>query len=130
MGKNYSVAAVLHAPDGSVLARRETYPGLGLRPTRYLNPGDTFVDVYPLELGVDVSEPIVAQATVNLFDFDSETRAGFPALDASSTRSAACRSRPNGYKMAKAIPPSRQAEGTGPIMIWMAPTIKARKNAY
>jgi hypothetical protein len=83
MDKNYSVAAVLHAPDGSVLARRETYPGLGLRPTRYLNPGDTFIDVYPLELEVDLSEPIVAQATVNLFDVDSETRAGFPALDAS-----------------------------------------------
>jgi hypothetical protein len=81
--KNYSIAAVLHAPDGNVLARRETYPGLGLRPTRYLNSGDAFVDVYPLKLEVDVLEPIVAQATVNLFDFDSETRTGFPALDAS-----------------------------------------------
>ncbi len=82
MNKNYSVAAVLLAPDGSVLARRETYPGLGLRPTRYLNPGDTFVDTYPLEMITDVPEPIVARAVVNLFDFDSETRAGFPALNA------------------------------------------------
>jgi hypothetical protein len=82
MDKNYSIAAVLHAPDGSVLARRETYPGLGLRPTRYLNPNEAFVDAYPLKLEVDVSEPLVAQATVNLFDFNSETRTGFPALDA------------------------------------------------
>jgi len=81
MDKNYSIAAVLLAPDGAVLARRETYPGLGLRPTRYLTPGDTFVDTYPLKLDVDVSEPIIAQTTVNLFDFDSDTRAGFPALD-------------------------------------------------
>ena len=33
-----------HAEVPSVLARRETYPGLGLRPTHYLQPGDTFVD--------------------------------------------------------------------------------------
>ncbi|MBN1993918.1 MAG: hypothetical protein JW953_14555 [Anaerolineae bacterium] len=82
MDKNYSVAAVLLAPDGSVLARRETYPGLGLRPTRYLHPGDSFVDVYPLALNVDVPEPIVARAVVNVFDYNSDTRAGFPALDA------------------------------------------------
>jgi len=82
MDKNYSVAAVLLAPDGSVLARRETYPGLGLRPTRYLRPGEIFRDDYPLRLGNDVSEPIVARAVVSLFDVGSDTRAGFPALDA------------------------------------------------
>ncbi len=82
MDKNYSLAAVLLAPDGSVLARRETYPGLGLRPTRYLQRGDTFWDVYPLRLEQDVPEPLVARATVNLFDFDSASRAGFPALAA------------------------------------------------
>jgi hypothetical protein len=81
LGKNYSVAAVLLAPDGSVLARRETYPGLGLRPTRYLQSGDPFLDSYPLKLKSDVTEPIVARAVVNLFDYESATRAGFPALD-------------------------------------------------
>ena len=81
MNKNYSVAAVLLAPDGQVLGRRETYPGLGLRPTRYLTPGDSFVDVYPLKLTGDAAEPVVARAAVNLFDFESATRAGFPALD-------------------------------------------------
>jgi len=80
--KNYSVAAVLLAPDGRVLARRETYPGLGLRPTRYLQPGDSFLDTYPLKLEAAVSEPLVARAAVNLFDFESDSRAGFPALDA------------------------------------------------
>ncbi|GAB4438054.1 MAG: hypothetical protein Fur0044_34850 [Anaerolineae bacterium] len=80
--KNYSVAAVLLAPDGRVLARRETYPGLGLRPTRYLQPGDSFLDTYPLKLEADVTEPLVARAAVNLFDFESDSRAGFPALDA------------------------------------------------
>jgi len=79
--KNYSVAAVLLAPDGRVLARRETYPSLGLRPTRYLAPGNSFVDVYPLKLTGDVAEPLVARAVVNLFDFDSANRAGFPALN-------------------------------------------------
>jgi hypothetical protein len=79
--KNYSVAAVLIAPDGAVLARRETYPGLGLRPTRYLQPGADFWDVYPLRLTQTITAPLVAQATVNLFDFDAPTRAGFPALN-------------------------------------------------
>jgi hypothetical protein len=82
--KNYSVAAVLLAPDGAVLARRETYPGLGLRPTRYLNPGDTFVDLYPLHLTAEVTEPMVARAVISLFDFDSETHQGLPAVDAAS----------------------------------------------
>lgn len=81
MDRNYSVAAVLLAPDGRVLARRETYPGLGLRPTAYLRPGDSFRDVYPLRLASDVDQPVVARVTVNLFDVASDTRAGFPALD-------------------------------------------------
>jgi len=81
VAKNYSVAAVLLGPDGAVLARRETYPGLGLRPTRYLDPGDRFVDLYPLQLAVDVPAPLVAQAVVSLFDLDSPERAGLPALD-------------------------------------------------
>lgn len=82
LDKNYSVAVVLLSPAGDVLARRETYPGLGLRPTRTLRSGDTFRDLYPLKLQGNVAEPIVARATINLFDFDSASRAGFPALDA------------------------------------------------
>jgi hypothetical protein len=81
LGKNYSVSIVLLAPDGSILARRETYPGLGLRPTRYLQPGDSFLDAYPLRLESDVTEPIAARAVVSLFDLESANRAGFPALD-------------------------------------------------
>ncbi|MCB0162964.1 MAG: hypothetical protein KDI79_01985, partial [Anaerolineae bacterium] len=65
-----------------VLAQRETYPGLGLRPTRYLTPGDTFTDLYPLHLDRDVAAPMAAQAIVTLFDFNSDTRGGFPAVDA------------------------------------------------
>jgi len=81
MDKNYSIAIALLDPNGNVLAQRETYPGLGLRPTRYLAPGDSFDDVYPLQLKTDVTMPMVARATVSVFDFESDTRAGFPALD-------------------------------------------------
>jgi hypothetical protein len=81
MDKNYSVAATLLAPDGSALAQRQTYPGLGLRPARYLTPGATFTDVYPLTPEIAVSEPLVARATISLFDFESDDRSGFPALD-------------------------------------------------
>ncbi|MCB0212024.1 MAG: hypothetical protein KDJ52_21965 [Anaerolineae bacterium] len=69
------------APDGQVLAQRETYPGLGLRPTRYLTPGETFTDIYPLHLEHDVTAPMAAQAIVTLFDFNSETRTGLPAIN-------------------------------------------------
>jgi hypothetical protein len=79
--KHYSLAALLLAPDGQVLARRETYPGLGLRPTRYLAPGETFVDLYPLKVAGDVAVPMVAKAVVNVFDLESADRTGFPALD-------------------------------------------------
>jgi hypothetical protein len=82
MDQNYSLAIALLAPDGSVLAQRETYPGLGLHPTRYLNPGQRFTDLYPLKLAADVPEPIVAGITINPFDYNSPDRAGFPALDA------------------------------------------------
>ncbi len=82
LDKNYSVAAVLLSPDKRVLAHRETYHGLGLRPTRYLKPSDTFFDVYPLRLTTEITEPLVAQATLTLFDMTSATRAGFPAIDA------------------------------------------------
>jgi len=81
LDKNYSVAISLLAPDGTVLAQRETYPGLGLRPTQYLKPGEAFSDRYPLKLEADVPAPIVARAVVTLFDFTSETRAGFPAVN-------------------------------------------------
>ncbi len=86
MDKNYSVAATLLAPDGSVLAQRETYPGLGLRPTRYLKPYTTFIDSYPLKLNSQFQEPFVAKAVVSLFDYDSEERAGFPALNSAGSK--------------------------------------------
>jgi hypothetical protein len=47
-----------------------------------LQPGQQFQDIYPLKLETDVPEPIAARVTINLFDFDSDTRAGFPALAA------------------------------------------------
>ena len=81
LDQNYSLAVLLLAPDGQVLARRETYPGLGLRPTRYLGPGQTFTDLYPLELTGEVKTPLVARAVINLFDLTSPDRAGLPALD-------------------------------------------------
>ena len=85
LDKNYSVSAVLLAPNGAVLTSRETYPGLGLRPTRYLQPGHSFTDIYPLTLETDVTEPLVARAVVSLFDVESTERTGFPALDAAGS---------------------------------------------
>ncbi len=82
LDKNYSVAVSLVAPDGRALAQRETYPGLGLRPTQYLQANESFVDVYPLTLMEDVSEPMIAKVSITIFDFESEDRVSFPAVDA------------------------------------------------
>jgi hypothetical protein len=81
VAQNYSVAALLVGPEGQVLARRETYPGLGLRPTRYLAPGESFIDLYPLQLTGEITTPLVARAVVNLFELESEARTGFPVLN-------------------------------------------------
>ncbi len=84
MEKNYSLAISLVDAGGTPLAQRETYPGLGLRPTRYLSPSDSFTDIYPLTLSENPhTTPTIAQIAITLFDLDSETRAGFPALDSS-----------------------------------------------
>ena len=79
---NLSVSALLLAPNGDVLARRNTYPGLGLRPTKYLFTGQQFTDTYPLTIETDVTEPMVARAVVSLFDYESSDRAGLAAIDA------------------------------------------------
>ena len=83
LAKNYSIAATLLAPDGSVLAQRETYPGLGLRPTRYLPPNETFTDRYPLKIEQEVTAPFVARAVLSVFDVGTAARTGFPALNSS-----------------------------------------------
>lgn len=86
LDKNYSLSVLLLDPAGTVLAHRETYPGLGLRPTEYLQSGQHFVDVYPLTVQTVVTQPLVARAVIGLFDFASEDRAGLPALDAAGSQ--------------------------------------------
>ncbi|MEM7344647.1 MAG: phospholipid carrier-dependent glycosyltransferase [Chloroflexota bacterium] len=81
MDTNYSVAVSLISPDGVVLSQRETFPGLGLRPTRYLDMNDTFQDRYPLQVKEAVATPMVAQVVATLFDVESEARAGVDAID-------------------------------------------------
>lgn len=81
MEKNYSLSVVVLAPDGAVLARRETYPGLGLRPTAALPPHTPFTDLYPLKFTVDIAEPMAAVVVISLFDLDTPERAGLPALN-------------------------------------------------
>ncbi|MDM8521147.1 hypothetical protein QUF64_13970 [Anaerolineales bacterium HSG6] len=81
LGHHYSLALVVVSPDGTVLGHRETYPSLGLRPTRYLQPNQPFVDQYPIPIEGDVAEPLLANVTISLFDFDSAGRDGLPVLD-------------------------------------------------
>ncbi len=82
LDKNYSVFIRVLDFDGAVIVGRDTYPGLGLLPTKHWPPGKIVKDRYPLTIPPDFSNgPLVADIVVGLFDFDSETRAGFPAIN-------------------------------------------------
>jgi hypothetical protein len=82
LDKNYSVFIRVLDTTGAVIAGRDTYPGLGLLPTKHWPPGKIVKDHYPLTIPSDFSNgPLVANIVVGLFDFESETRAGFPAIN-------------------------------------------------
>jgi hypothetical protein len=82
LDKNYSVFLRLLDKEGVVIAAKDTYPGLGLLPTRDWPPGKLVRDRYPLTVPPDFSAaPLVAEVRAGLFDVRSETRAGLPAID-------------------------------------------------
>lgn len=84
MDKNYSVFVRAVDVDGEVLAGRDTYPGLGLLPTRHWPQGKIVRDVIPLTVPVEVEHlPVVAEIRVGLFDYNSDDRTGLPAINAS-----------------------------------------------
>lgn len=78
---NYSVYARVIDTDEHVIVRRDTYPGLGLLPTRYWVAGQDVQDVLPMRIPDDVYDmPIVADVRAGLFDFNSANRNAFPAI--------------------------------------------------
>jgi hypothetical protein len=81
LDKNYSLFIRVFDADGSIIASRDTYPGSGLLPTKFWPVGKLVRDPYRLAIPPDFAGgPVVAEVRVGLFDFNSETRSGLPAL--------------------------------------------------
>ena len=82
LDENYSVFVRLLDKEGAVIAAKDTYPGLGLLPTRDWPEGKLVRDRYPLTIPPEFGDvPQVAEIRAGLFDVRSETRAGLAAID-------------------------------------------------
>jgi hypothetical protein len=79
---NYSIFVHLVGRDNTIIGQFNTYPGLGLRPTRTLQPGQIVADTYPVLIAGGSPAPTRLLVKVGLFDFKAPGRPGIAALDA------------------------------------------------
>jgi len=78
METNYSVFVHLIGRDYTNVGQMNTYPGLGLRPTSTLYPGQIVVDSYPVQVNGGSEAPTRLLVNVGLFNFDEPGRPGIP----------------------------------------------------
>ncbi|MDX1522403.1 MAG: hypothetical protein R3264_12325, partial [Anaerolineae bacterium] len=78
MDTNYSVFVHLIGRDFENVGQLNTYPGLGLRPTTTLQPGQIFADTYPVLINGGSAAPARLAVNVGLFDFEAPGRPGIP----------------------------------------------------
>lgn len=69
MDRDWSVFVHLLDENDIVVAQRDTYPGLGLMPTRKWAPGQTLADRYVVRLSDTAYAPAQARLQVGLYDF-------------------------------------------------------------
>jgi hypothetical protein len=74
MDKDYTVFVHLLDENDLVIAQRDTYPGLGIYPTRLWRVGDALADRYILTLPPTVFAPCTGRFEVGLYDFTSGER--------------------------------------------------------
>ncbi|MCA1553076.1 MAG: hypothetical protein LC737_01725, partial [Chloroflexi bacterium] len=70
--RNDSIFVHVLDADGFTVAQRDTYPGLGLRPTSQLHPGEIVRDVYSMVLSAAQSNTL--DVHIGVYDLDSGTR--------------------------------------------------------
>lgn len=78
METNYSVFVHLFGRDGANVGQFNSYPGLGLRPTRSLQPGQIVADTYPVRVEGGSQAPSRLLVNIGLFDFEEPGRPGIP----------------------------------------------------
>jgi hypothetical protein len=76
MTTNYSVFVHLLGRGYDNVGQFNTYPGLGLRPTTTLEPGQIVVDTYPVMIDGGSQAPTRLVVNVGLFKFDEPGRPG------------------------------------------------------
>lgn len=79
MDRNYSLYIHVRAPDGGLLAQRDSYPGGGSYPTTFWHPGDIVIDSYRIPITVAVTTSTIAHIDVGLYALPD--LAGLPAYD-------------------------------------------------
>ncbi len=81
METNYSVFVHLIGRGNKTVGQFNTFPGLGLRPTRSLQPGQVVADTYPVLVEGGSAAPTRLLVNLGLFDFKEAGRPGIPAFN-------------------------------------------------
>lgn len=68
MERNWTVFIHLLGENDTVIAQRDTYPGLGRLPTAAMTPGQTFADTYALDVPITAYAPDVARVQIGFYD--------------------------------------------------------------
>jgi hypothetical protein len=87
LDRDYSV--FLHLVDeesGLIAAQRDSYPGLGNRPTRAWHPGEIIPDPHRIETPPTAPTPCRCQLVVGLYDYRERERLDVLATEASYAR--------------------------------------------
>ncbi len=79
MTTNYSVFVHLIGRGYQNIGQFNTYPGLGLRPTRTLEPGQIVTDTYPVQVEGGAIAPTRLLVNLGLFNFNEPGRPGLAA---------------------------------------------------
>ena len=69
MDANWSVFIHLHDHNNTIIAQRDTYPGIGLLPTSLMTQGMIIADSYIIPISSTVSAPTDLSLTVGLYNF-------------------------------------------------------------
>ncbi|MBI4770938.1 MAG: hypothetical protein HY784_11165, partial [Chloroflexi bacterium] len=74
MDRDWSVFVHVVDDNGIVVAQRDTYPGMGLMPTRKWVVGQTLADTYVLMLPATTYAPVAARLEIGLYDYATGER--------------------------------------------------------
>jgi hypothetical protein len=80
METNYSVFVHLIGREYTNVGQMNTYPGLGLRPTTTLEPGQIVADTYPVLVNGGSEAPTRLLVNIGLFDFNEPGRPGIQPI--------------------------------------------------